>query len=280
MTETLHTRHHGLAADLRALVARRRVLGFGAGGLAMLAGGCDMFGPPGDAEANRTATAADGSVCIKTPAETNGPFPADGSNSAGGSLANVLTQEGIVREDVRGSFGTGSGTADGVRLDMELALVDVANACTPLAGHLVYIWHCDAAGKYSIYELAGTNYLRGAGITDAAGVVRFTTVFPGCYRGRWPHIHFEVFSAAGGEITVKDSVLVSQFAMPGNACRNVYERNPAYAASVQPFGAMTLESDGIFNDNTPEQLAAQTLRLSDEPGGDFRARATIGILKS
>ena len=122
--------------------------------LAPLLAACDAFGPPGDAEANTTATAADGSICIKDPAETAGPFPADGTNTKAGSTVNVLDKAGVIREDIRGSFDGLTTVAEGVKLDIVITLVDVAKACAPLAGHVIYIWHCDAGGKYSLYELA------------------------------------------------------------------------------------------------------------------------------
>ena len=37
------------------------------------------------------------------------------------------------------------------------------------------------------------NYLRGVQAAGGDGIVTFTSVFPACYSGRWPHIHFEVY---------------------------------------------------------------------------------------
>ena len=58
------------------------------------------------------------------------------------------------------------------------------------------MWHCDRLGRYSLYGAGVTNqnYLRGTQEADASGNVTFTSIFPGCYSGRWPHIHFEVYS--------------------------------------------------------------------------------------
>ncbi|WP_430334430.1 protocatechuate dioxygenase [Rhodococcus sp. ACT016] len=52
-------------------------------------------------------------------------------------------------------------------------------------------------GSYSVgdQEAATTDdgtYLRGAQTTDANGIVRFTTIFPGWYTGRTVHIHLKV----------------------------------------------------------------------------------------
>ena len=49
-------------------------------------------------------------------------------------------------------------------------------------------------GSYSAGDTEATTtddgtYLRGAQATDASGIVRFTTIYPGWYRGRTVHIH-------------------------------------------------------------------------------------------
>lgn len=52
-------------------------------------------------------------------------------------------------------------------------------------------------GSYSAGDQEATTtddgtYLRGAQVADARGIVQFTTVFPGWYRGRTTHIHVKV----------------------------------------------------------------------------------------
>lgn len=275
------TDHHdgGFILDLRAQLQRRRALGLlGSAGAGLLLSGCDFFGPPGNAEPNKTATAADGSSCIKLPPETQGPFPADGSNSRSGSTVNVLTDSGLLRQDIRPSFGGLQPVAEGPVLHVAIKLVDVANACAPLAGHLIYVWHCDVHGRYSIYEDEDRNYLRGAGITDAAGEVLFTSVFPGCYAGRWPHIHFEVFASAEKATSGAESLLVSQFALPGDVSKSIYQGSAIYAASVVNVQKLSIESDGIFRDNTPEQNAAMTMRVSGDAAAGLNASCTVGIV--
>jgi hypothetical protein len=78
----------------------------------------------------------------------------------------VLSQSGIVRSDIRSSFGQFSGTAEGILLTIRLTILDASNACAPLAGAGVYLWHCDRAGQYSLYTVTDQNYLRGV---QAAG---------------------------------------------------------------------------------------------------------------
>ncbi len=269
---------HGLTFDLNTLLERRRVLGLlSIAGTSAALAACGSG--PGNAEANKTATAADGTVCIKDPAETNGPFPADGTNSKGGSTVNVLNQSGVVRQDIRGSFAGMSPVAAGAPLKITISIIDVAKACVPLKGHAIYIWHCDVDGKYSLYDLPESNYLRGVGITDDKGEVTFTTIFPGCYPGRWPHIHFEVFASADKAATGKDSLLVSQFALPTEACKAAYA-DASYGTSAANLTKSPFESDGIFGDNTKEQNAAMTMAVKGDAASGLTATATVGILSA
>ena len=268
----------GLARDLSLTLSRRRALGLlGVGSTGALLAACDFFGPPSHAEPNQVSAAADGSVCLKLPAETGGPFPSDGTNRLSGSVVNVLTQSGVIRPDVRSSFAGMTGTADGAKLDLTIRLVDVRRACAPLGGHLVYIWSCDAAGKYSLYEISDRNYLRGAGVTDAKGELTLTTIFPGCYDGRWPHIHFEVFASPDKARSGKDSLLTSQWAFEAAACKSLYDAGGAYAGSTANLSRLSLASDGIFADSTPEQLAAQTLKVTGGAAGGYAATTVVGV---
>jgi protocatechuate 3,4-dioxygenase beta subunit len=264
---------HGLTSDLNTIIARRKVLGLIGTAVSLTACG----GPPSNAEANKTATAADGSTCIKDPIETNGPYPADGTNSKNGSAVNVLTQSGIMRRDIRPSFGDGmTAVADGVLLQLTISLVDVGKECAALAGHVVYIWHCDADGKYSLYDLTTSNYLRGAGITDDKGMITFTTIFPGCYDGRWPHIHFEIFASAQKSANGADSLLTSQFAIPEDVCKVIYT-DPRYPNGLTNLTATTLDKDGVFGDNTAEQKAAMTLKITGDATMGLAATAVVGV---
>lgn len=262
----------GLAADLPHLTRRRVLLtGLGMGGAAL-----SLWAVRGGA-ATVTGTAADGSVCVALPVETAGPFPADGTNVREGQTVNILTDAGVIRQDIRTSIGGLTPVADGVPLTLEITLVDVGRACAPLGGMAVYVWQCDAEGVYSIYGAADRNYLRGVGISDADGVVRFTTVFPACYPGRWPHVHFEVFASADMAVSGKAALLTSQFALPEADCRAVYARNPLYAASIRTLERVSLAGDGIFRDSATVELAAQTLVLNGDAVAGYRATGRVGL---
>lgn len=263
----------GLTEDLPHLT-RRRVL---VTGLVMGGAALSLWAARGRA-ATLTGTAPDGSVCVANPVETAGPFPADGTNLREGQTVNILTEAGVIREDIRTSIGGLTPVADGVPMTLEITLVDVNRMCAPLGGMAVYVWQCDAEGVYSIYGAADRNYLRGVGISDAQGRVRFTTVFPACYPGRWPHIHFEVFSSAEMAVSGKGALLTSQFALPETECRAVYDSQPLYDASRDTINGVSLKRDGIFRNATAMELDAQMLLLTGDPATGYRATGQVGMV--
>ncbi len=219
----------------------------------------------------------DTSTCSTIPEETAGPYPGDGTNTANGSLVNVLTQSGVVRSDIRSSFGTMSGTAGGVALTVSLKLVNSANNCANLSGYAVYLWHCTREGEYSLYasSLLNQNYLRGVQVSDSSGLVSFTTIFPGCYSGRWPHIHFEVYQSLALATSGTNDVRTSQLALPQDVCGTVYNGDSNYSASVRNLAAISLASDNVFSDDrSVNQMATVTGSLSE----GFLATLTVGVL--
>ncbi len=90
--------------------------------------------------------------------------------------------------------------------------LDLRDGCEPAAGMAVYMWHCDRAGRYSLYSTGATgqNFLRGIQESNSGGEVSFTTVCPGCYPGRWPHTHFEVYPNLATATDVRNKVATSQ----------------------------------------------------------------------
>jgi protocatechuate 3,4-dioxygenase beta subunit len=207
---------------------------------------------PSAAGAGASATAGSSAVaagsdasCDLIPEETAGPFPGDGSNGP-----NVLNQSGVVRQDIRSSFGSSSGTAAGVPLTIKLAIQDAANGCAPMQGAAVYVWHCDREGNYSLYSQAAANenYLRGVQATDGSGVATFQSIFPACYSGRWPHIHFEVYSDLEAATDEANKIATSQIALPKDICDTVYATD-GYAQSVSNLARVSLERDNVFGDD-------------------------------
>jgi len=271
-----HDDHGGLHRDLTATgsaMGRREVLrrfAFGAGALALL--GCGDAGTALAAGADTTIDTGTGassnSSCSKIPSETAGPFPGDGSNGA-----NVLNQTGVVRSDIRSSFAGLSGSAAGVPLSIRLTLVS-ASTCAVLAGRAVYLWHCDALGRYSLYTSGVTNqnYLRGVQQADANGVVTFTSIYPGCYSGRWPHIHFEVYPTLSSSTSVSNKIATSQIALPKAANDLVYAQS-GYGSSASNASQITLASDGVFSDGASLELATVTGSVSS----GFVASLTVAV---
>jgi protocatechuate 3,4-dioxygenase beta subunit len=247
---------------------------WGCGGGGSSAAGTALLGSGTGTTTTTSATTSTVNGCAVIPTETAGPYPGDGTNTASGSVANALTLNGIVRSDIRSSIGGATGTAAGVPLTITLKLVNAAGSCANLAGYAIYLWHCNAAGQYSMYSSGVTaqNYLRGVQVTDDNGEVTFTTIFPACYAGRWPHVHFEVYPSLAVTTSGSNDVKTSQLALPEAPCREVYA-TAAYSASVSNLNAISLTSDNVFSDGTALQLATCTGSVS----AGYAATLTVGI---
>jgi len=259
----------GLTYDLPKIVARgygrRGLLGLMGGLGAVAVAGCAIGEPDTEVISNgntqsgapagapsAAATVADGEI----PEETAGPYPGDGSNGV-----NVLTESGVVRQDITSSFGSASGVAEGVPLTIRLKVYDTnGDDVTPLAGAAVYVWHCNRDGEYSMYsaDIADENYLRGVQETDSDGALSFTSIFPAAYSGRWPHIHFEVYPSIDDATTASNRLRTSQIALPEDTCRDVYTTAEGYDASLANLEQTSLSSDMVFSDGWSLQLAKMT----------------------
>jgi protocatechuate 3,4-dioxygenase beta subunit len=218
-------------------------------------------------------TAATG-TCAVIPEETNGPYPGDGTNSNGSGIANALTLSGIVRPDIRTSVSPGSATAAGVKVTLQLKIVNTGASCASASGAAIYVWHCDRDGNYSMYAtgLTKENYLRGVQATDASGVATFTTIFPGCYAGRMPHIHFEVYPSLAKATSAANRVKTSQLAFPIATCNEVYATS-GYAASARNFASMSFASDNVFSDGYSLEMATVT----GDPVNGYVVALTVGV---
>ena len=172
-----------------------------------------------------TSPAGTAATCAVTPSETIGPYP---------------SLQDFVRGDIRES-------RTGLPVTLNITVVNVSNACAPVADAVVDIWQCDADGTYSQYGTArAETFLRGIQVTDANGRVTFTTIYPGWYQGRATHIHVEV--TVGGR-----SVKVTQIAFPEDVTAAVY-RTGVYASKGQ--NPTTNGRDNVFSDGVSEELVA------------------------
>lgn len=272
--------HRGLVYDVQTLINRRRALGiFGGLTLTSLLAACGVQETDAAASPSATATAtpspsasataaASGPV-TEVPDETGGPYPGDGSNGV-----NVLDDSGIVRSDIRSSFGSSTTVAQGVPLTIALTVRDVATGAA-LVGKGVYLWHCDRDGQYSLYSsgVENENYLRGVQQTDASGAVTFTSIYPACYSGRWPHIHFEVYDDVATAVASGPIVKTSQIALPQEANALVYATS-GYEQSVRNASQISLQSDNVFGDDGGiHQIAT----MAGSVAAGYTASLTIGV---
>ena len=155
---------------MRQRVSRRQAL-------SLLGATAVLFG-------NRSAPAQQRPACVALPQQTEGPYFVDTK---------------LARSDIRSDSASGA-----VRPGMPLVVTFVVSrmhdaGCTPLENAHVELWQCDARGLYSgvrdpALDTSGQNFLRGYQTTDASGMTRFTTIYPGWYPGRTVHLHFMIRS--------------------------------------------------------------------------------------
>ena len=190
-------------------------------------------------------------ACVVRPEQTEGPYFVD---------------EMLNRSDIRSDPSDGL-VSDGAPFELSFNVSQVgSNGCTPLAGAQVDIWHCDANGVYSdaqdrSFNTLGKKFLRGYQLTDANGLARFVTIYPGWYQGRAVHIHFKI-RVNGYEFT-------SQLFFDDAFSDQVYSRQP-YAQKGTP--TMRNEDDGIYRGGGSQLL------LDVSPSADgYAARFDIGL---
>lgn len=222
--------------ELPPVNRRQALAGFGTVSLGALLAACGGDEKAGGATTATTATKEarskpdgglaglfdDTSSCTLTPELTEGPFYFDVDS---------------IRSDIREG-------REGVTLRLAVRVRE-AESCKPISNAVVDIWQCDAEGQYSGLDFDET-FLRGAQVTNSAGIVEFLTIYPGWYQGRTVHIHAKVHLD-------KQTVLTTQLFFDEQTQRAVYDGGP-YAT-----GDTGNESDGIFD---------ETLVLATRQQGD------------
>jgi protocatechuate 3,4-dioxygenase beta subunit len=243
---------------------RRSFLGMAAKGAASIfvsqsLFACSADGLTGSADESTSVTPGSANAtCVGTAALTEGPYFVD---------------EKLLRSDIRTDPSNGV-VSSGIPLTLQFNVQRISgNACTPLTGAYVDIWHCDAGGLYSDESANGTSgkkYLRGYQITDANGQVNFTTVYPGWYSGRAVHVHFKVRLYAG---TTKSYEFTSQFFFDESLNSSVHGNSPYNTRGSRN----TLNStDGIYNGLTSAQKSALTLSTTPASTG-YAGVVNIGV---
>lgn len=173
-------------------------------------------------------------TCTVAPTETAGPFP-------------THTPSGLVRTDITAG-------RTGVPFTINITIKNKNANCDALQGAMVDIWHCDKDGNYSEYggtQMQSTNYttvsfLRGRQVTDANGLVSFTSIFPGWYTSRATHIHVHIYNSAG------TSLLITQIAFPEGTNSAVATVNAAtaYGYTKGMTGYTYNANDNVFSDDS------------------------------
>lgn len=230
--------------------------------------------PPTTTTATAATVAASGDY-LDFPEETNGPFPADGSNSNGsGGTANVLTDARIVRSDITTNLD-GSDQQPGIPMGLTMML---GSGGAPLAGAAVYIWHCSRDGHYSVYsggmnggDYSDSTWFRGVQVTDASGAVTFETIFPGRYSGRATHVHFEVYA----DDTYSNLLLTSQIGFEDDDADAVYATDANYANSLR--NPTYNAQDMVFSDGDGSQITDLGDPASTGVGAGLQATVAIAV---
>lgn len=186
----------------RLLVTRRELIVRTAGVLSLAGLGKGVMS---------TALAATSNSIVVTPEETEGPYWVD---------------EQLNRSDLA-TDPTDNSIQPGFPLVLGVTVSQSANGqITPIQGAYVDIWHCNASGIYSdeaVENTTGKKFLRGYQVSDAHGAVRFTSIYPGWYSGRTPHIHARVRLYSGSTVTTN---FTTQFFFDEAITNKVYQLAP------------------------------------------------------
>ncbi len=219
----------------RSRFLKNGIAALGAAFVIPLVNSCKKDVDTGTVDTGTTGGGTTTGTCTTTPTETDGPFPTKTPSSL--VSANIVSDR------------------TGVPLTIKITINNKNSSCAALAGAIVDIWHCDAAGNYSEYGGSGmqsanytsVHFLRGRQVTDASGLVTFTSIFPGWYSGRAPHIHVHVYSAGG------TSLLITQIAFPTDVCNTVYTTASPYSSRGKQDTANA--NDNVFSDSLASELA-------------------------
>lgn len=205
------------------------------------------------AQANATALP----TCVVRPELTEGPYFVD---------------EKLNRSDIR-SDPSDNSVKEGAPLALTIRVSQVgANACTPLQGAQVDLWHCDALGVYSdasdpnFGSTKGKKFLRGYQLTDANGSAQFTTIYPGWYRGRAVHIHFKIRTPSSNQ----NYDFTSQFFFDDALSEQVFAQPPYATKGAQ--GMLKNSGDGIY-----QQSGGQTILNVAKSGDGYASTFDIGL---
>jgi len=121
-------------------------------------------------------------------------------------------------------------------------------------------------------------FLRGVQLTDAKGLVEFSTIYPGCYQGRTNHIHLKVHiggHAEGSDYKGGHVAHTGQIFFPEDITKGVVSLKP-YAD--HKIARVTLDEDGVFTSQQGSQtIATLAPRTPGNPTAGYIATLSIAV---
>jgi protocatechuate 3,4-dioxygenase beta subunit len=186
--------------------------------------------------------------CVVRPASTAGPYYVD---------------EKLARADIRSDPSDGS-VRQGALLALTLNVSSIARGtCSPLKDAIVDVWQCDAEGVYSdakdprYFDTVGKKFLRGYQVTDQNGVAMFTTIYPGWYPQRTPHIHYKIRSPSSAGSSYE---FTGQMYFDEGMSDRVYGKAPYAGRGKRTVSNIT---DRIYNADGGRQSMLTVTRAKD-----------------
>lgn len=191
--------------------------------------------------------------CVVRPESTQGPYFVD---------------DRLERSDIR-SDPTDGIVKEGALLALTLNVSHITKTgCAPLAGAVVDIWHCDAAGVYSDavdpnFDTRGKKFLRGYQVTDRNGIAKFTTIYPGWYPQRTPHIHYKIRPPVSAQSAYE---FTGQMYFHEGLSDRIYRRPPYLVRGKRVVSNLT---DRIYNSDGGRQSMLVVTQVKDAYTGAF-----------
>ncbi|WP_428269783.1 protocatechuate 3,4-dioxygenase [Haliangium sp.] len=237
--------------------------------------GGDVDAGAGGPDAGAQSDWASGGTAAMTD-KSSYPDPFTGALAACALVATTTegpctTESDLAREDVSEGW---SG------LPVRLALKVVDASCNPVAGMTVKIWHTNLEGSYSgqtpnnnmclqQQDYSSQDFFRGVQTTDADGTVYFDTCFPGWYRGRAIHIHFQVKSET-------ESYRISQLFFPEDITADIFATHGDYSAYGQPDTVFT--TDNVMSQIPEAQRDRHILTVERMTDGAMLASKVVTVI--
>jgi protocatechuate 3,4-dioxygenase beta subunit len=212
-----------------------------------------------------SSSASSTSACLVESSTTRGPYFVDTINDTNNvaTSGTPYTIDALIpqRSDIRADTEGTAGTQQGVQLVLNVTLYD-SSCSSVISGARVDIWHANAHGAYSDIKNAGNdggadhtseNFLRGYQFSDANGLVTFTTVYPGAYSGRCPHIHLKIrIINSAGVVTTENT---TQLFFTDATSASVYAASSNYSTSSYNTKDT---ADQIYNSESPTLIPTLT----------------------